>query len=313
MKLKTLAVIIAAALAAPHAHADYPDRPIQMIVPFPAGGGVDVVGRKFAELMTEALRQPVTIINRDGASGVIAMESVANAAPDGYTLAFSPNGPITIQPNLKKVPYDPASLRPICQVVVAFYVLAIPPESKLATLKDLVDKAKQPPGVKYAIGGVATLPHFVMLQLARASGGDYLSIPYRGDPRVVVALRSNEVDVGVLTGETISAQGFKTLAVFSEERLPALPGVPTAREQGYDVVGKSIIAMYAPKGVPNDIAQKLESTCQAVTQGEKFVTAMKALKQEPAYLPGAKLAGVLAVDSQEKKRLIETTGIKQDQ
>jgi tripartite-type tricarboxylate transporter receptor subunit TctC len=310
LSLATFTLLVALALPS---RAEYPDRPIQLIVPFPAGGGVDVVGRKFAEVMTELLKQPVAVINRDGASGVIAMEFVANAAPDGYTLAFSPNGPITIQPYLKKLPYDPAALKPICQVVEAFYVLAVPPGSNLANLKDLVARAKTPPGVKYAIGGIATLPHFVMLQLAKTTGGDYLGVPYRGDPRVVVALRANEVDVGVLTGETIAAQGFRTLAVFSEQRLPVLPDVPTAREQGFDVVGKTIVAVYAPKGVPEAIAQRLEATCSAVTRSEKFQSAMKLLKQEPAFLPGPKLAEALAADGAQKRQLIDATGMKQEQ
>ncbi|MEO8132434.1 MAG: tripartite tricarboxylate transporter substrate binding protein [Betaproteobacteria bacterium] len=149
----------------------WPERPIQLVVPFPAGGGVDVIARPFAEMLGEQLHQPVVVIPRDGAAGTIGMGVVGNARPDGYTLAFTPNGPITVQPHvIPTLAYKPDNFQPLCQVFAVQYVLAVRPDSPYKTLSELLAAAKAQPGkVSYGFGGVATAPHLAISQLTIAA------------------------------------------------------------------------------------------------------------------------------------------------
>lgn len=311
--LRHLAAMAFLLLASTAAHADFPERSLQVLVPFPPGGVVDSVARRFSETLTGILEQPVVVFNKDGASGIVAMEALANAAPDGYTLSFAPNGPLTIQPSLRKVPYTLDSFRPICQVSVVTYVLVVDPKGPITSLAQFIARARSEGGAKAAIGGVGTLPHFALLQLALAGNTKFLIVPYRGDPGVSLAVKGGEIDAGVLGVDTALAQGFRIIAAFSPQRLPFLPDTPTAREQGFDVVASSNTGLFAPKAIPNAAASKLETSCAKVTQDPRFTKALAGFKQEAAYLPGDRFAAVLAKDAEEKRKLIEITGIRKDQ
>jgi tripartite-type tricarboxylate transporter receptor subunit TctC len=305
-------VTVALLLVCTLARAEYPDHTVQVLVPFPAGGVVDVVGRRFSDMMADILKQPMVILNRDGASGIIAMQALANAPSDGYTLAFAPNGPLTIQPSLRKVPYAVDSFRPICQVSVVTYVLVVSPNSPVQNLRDFVARAKSEGELKAAIGGVGTVPHFVLLGLAQAAHTRFLIVPYRGDPGVTVAIKSGDVEGGVLGVDTAIAQGFRILAVFAPQRLAFLPDTPTAAEQGMAVQGNSTTGLFAPRGVSKAIADKLESACKTVTADPRFANALLQFKQEAAYLPSADFGAALQRDADEKRKLIEASGIKQE-
>src|SRR5206468_9450470 len=142
----------------------WPERPITLIVPFPAGGGVDLVARPFAERFSERLGKPVVVVNRDGASGTIGTAAVAAAKPDGYTLAFTASGPLTIQPHvIPTLAYKPDNLQPLCQVFASQYVFAVRSDSAFKSLDDFVNAVKAQPGrLTYGFGGVATSPHLAM-------------------------------------------------------------------------------------------------------------------------------------------------------
>jgi tripartite-type tricarboxylate transporter receptor subunit TctC len=304
-----LAVLVAlptAALAA------YPERAIEFVVPFPAGGTLDVVARRFGDAFADVIGQSVVVLNRDGASGVIGTQVVANAAPDGYTLAFDANGPLSVQPSLRKTSYSLASFRPICQVFSYAYVLAVAEDSRIASLEDLVNRAKHGETVKYAFGGVGTAPQFAALQLSHEAGIELLGMPYRGDPPAAVALKAGDVDAAVLTVEVARQLHFRILAVFADTRLPVLPNVPTAREQGYDVIVNTVAGVIAPAKIRDDAAKTLEASCAKAAQSPKFTAAMKQLAQQRAYLPGDKFAAALACDAEAKRRLIQTSGIKEE-
>jgi tripartite-type tricarboxylate transporter receptor subunit TctC len=307
-----LALLVALSLACGAARAEYPDRPIQVLVPFPPGGVVDSVARRFSDTMAEVLKQSVVVLNRDGASGIIAMQALANAAPDGYMLSFAPNGPLTIQPSLRNVPYTLDSFRPICQVSVVTYVLVVAPDSPITNLEQFMARAKSQGEMKTAIGGLGTLPHFALLMLAQAGHSKFLIVPFRGDPGVTLAVKSGEVEGGVLGVDTALAQGFRILATFAPTRLAFLPDTPTAREQGFDVVASSNTGLFAPRNVSKSIVDKLEAACRTVTQDARFTKALLQFKQDPAYLPAAEFAAVLAGDAKDKRKLIEQTGIRQE-
>jgi tripartite-type tricarboxylate transporter receptor subunit TctC len=313
MRCKVLTALAALLAVTGSARAEYPERPVQVIVPFPAGGVVDIVARKFAEAFTEVVGQMVVVVNRDGASGVVGTQAAANASPDGYTLAFDPNGPLTVQPSLRTTPYGLASFRPVCQVFSYPYVLAVAEKSPISSLNDFVAKAKSGATLTYAFGGVGTAPQFAALQLSQNAGIKLLGVPFRGDPPASVGLKGGEVDSAVLTVEIARQLQFKILAVFAEKRLSVLPSIPTAREQGFDVVASTTAGLLAPARIPADVAKKLDAACEKATQSPKFVSGMKQLEQQIAYLPGDKFGAALAADADTKRRLIERSGIKQEQ
>lgn len=310
MRYKIPALLTALLAVAGSVRADFPERPIQFVVPFPAGGTLDIVARKFAESFAEALGQSVVVMNRDGASGVIGTQVVSNASPDGYTLSFDANGPLTVQPSLYKTAYSLASFRPVCQVFSYSYALAVPENSAINSLQDFIAKAKGGT-FKYAFGGVGTAPQFAALQLSEAAGIKLLGVPYRGDPPAALGLESGDVDSAVLTAEIARQQNFKILAVFADKRLPVLPNVPTAREQGFDVIANTTAGLLAPVKISEDAARKLDAACDRAVKNSKFVAGMKQLEQQIAYLPGDEFGAALAADTDVKRRLIQTSGIKQ--
>jgi tripartite-type tricarboxylate transporter receptor subunit TctC len=214
------------------AQATWPERPVQLIVPFPAGGGVDVIARPFAELWSDMLHQPVVVIPRDGAAGTIGTAAVAAAKPDGYTFAFTPNGPITAQPHvIPSLSYKHDDLVPVCQLFAVQYVLAVRADSPYKTLSDLVATAKAQPGkLTYGFGGIATTPHLAISQLAIAANIDMLDVPFRGDPQAIIALRAGEIDSAMLNVGGAKAQGFRSLATFAEARQGEIPETPTVKD-----------------------------------------------------------------------------------
>lgn len=309
--LKVLALLAALLVVSGSVRADFPERPVQFVVPFPAGGTLDIVARKFAESFAEAVGQSVVVVNRDGASGMIGTQVVSSAAPDGYTLAFDANGPLTVQPSLHATSYSLASFRPLCQVFSYSYALAVAQDSPIGSLKDFVAKARGGT-IKYAFGGVGTAPQFAALQLSQAAGISLLGVPYRGDPPAALGLKGGDVDSAVLTDVIARQQNFKVLAVFAATRLPILPGVPTAREQGFDVIAETTAGLLAPAKIPDEAARKLEAACEKAAKEPKFVAGMKQLEQQVGYLPGDKFSTALAADIDAKRRLIDASGIKQE-
>jgi tripartite-type tricarboxylate transporter receptor subunit TctC len=305
--IATLFVSVTAAAQAP-----WPERPVQLIVPFPAGGGVDVIARPFAELWSEILHQPVVVIPRDGAAGTIGAAAVAAAKPDGYTFAFTPNGPITVQPHvIPSLPYKHDDLAPVCQLFAVQYVLAVRADSPYKTLGDLVAAAKAKPGkLTYGFGGIATTPHLAISQLAIVASIDMLGVPFRGDPQAIVALRGGEIDSAMLNIGGAKAQGFRALATFAESRQGEIPDTPTVKELGYPVVGSAFGGLFAPKGLPTDIAKKVDSACAKIVADERFQKAVRQASQEPVYRNGADFARLLANDYAVKGDIVKRAGVK---
>ena len=310
---RLLALLAACVVSGPAvAQTTWPDRAIQLVVPFSAGGGVDVIARPFAELWRELLHQPVVVVPRDGAAGTIGTAAVAAAKPDGYTLAFTPNGPITVQPHvIPTLPYKPDDLTPLCQVFAVQYVLAVRPDSTYKTFGDLLATAKAQPGkLTYGFGGIATAPHLAISQLAIVANVDMLGVPFRGDPQVIVALRSGEIDAAMLNVGAAKAQGFRPLATFADARQGEIADTPTVKELGYPVVSSAFGGLFAPKGLPADIAKKIEATCQKVVADERFQRATRQASQEPVYRSGADFAQLLAADYAIKGEIVKRAGVK---
>ena len=256
----------ASALAAlpVQAQAPYPSKPIRMVVPFPAGGGYDFLGRLYAAKMSETWGQPVLVENRAGANGNIGSEVVAKAPPDGYTLLMGGIGPqalsVGLYPNL---PYDPLkAFEPISLVAGQPNLLVVHPSMPVKTLKDFIAFAKARPGqISYASNGSGSGQHIAAEQLKLMTGIDIVHVPFKGAAPALTAILSGEVAVAfnvILSPLPYVKSGrLRALATASSRRASLAPDVPTMAELGYPIDIDTWYALYAPAGTPKDVVGRL--------------------------------------------------------
>ena len=244
----------------------YPERPIRMLIGFPPGGTVDTIGRIIGPALSARLSQPIIIENRGGAAGTLAVEAVARAQPDGYTIVFASAGALVIVPHMQSnLRYDPfRDLAPICRVVGTPMVLVVGKHVQANTGKELQEFAKAHPGrMTFGSTGSGSSVHLAGELFKMRAGIDVLHVPYRGGAPAVTALLAGEidmllVDIPVVVSH-IQSGGFKALGVASEQRSQILPDVPTIIEAGIaGVISEGWYAMYAPVGTPAGIIGALQ-------------------------------------------------------
>ncbi|CAN7151114.1 tripartite tricarboxylate transporter substrate binding protein [Variovorax sp. LjRoot84] len=243
----------------------WPSKPITMIIPFPPGGTLDTVGRMLAQKLGEQLGQSVVVDNRAGAGGAIGSAAVARAAPDGYTVLFSPSTFTTTPMVVKTTPYDVnKDFQPVALVAKAPLSVAVNKNLPVNDLKGLIAHAKSNPGkLSFAIGSPASAGHLSTELLKRASGIDYLVVPYKGSGPAYQDLIGGQIDgfVDPVLGSTQYAKSgmLKVLAVTSKTRIASMPNTPTVAETvpGYEFY--SWYGMWAPAKMPQEIAQRLNT------------------------------------------------------
>ncbi|HEU0203857.1 MAG TPA: tripartite tricarboxylate transporter substrate binding protein, partial [Burkholderiaceae bacterium] len=251
----------AAALAPAHAQSNWPQKPIRLIVPYPAGGPVDSLGRAIAPALGKELGQSIIIDNKAGASGTIGMASTMKAEPDGYTFGFGVPGAITVLPHLQKLPYSVDEIQYVSLVARVPQVIVASPKASIASLQDLIANAKQQPGkLNYGSAGNATTPHLGAELFAQEAGVKLTHVPYKGAAPVLTALLGGEIEVAALDLSAVLpfvSQGVKILAVSGPSRMPALPNVATTTELGLPKVqSESSYGIIAATGTPPAIVQK---------------------------------------------------------
>src|SRR3954468_3327182 len=266
----TLLLSINAALAA-----DYPTRPIRLLIGFPPGAGMDAVARPYAQRMGELLGQPVIVENRPGAGGAVAAAALAKSAPDGYTLAFGSNGDQVIVPLLIKVDYDPAaSFTPVSLVSrEEGFVLLANPAFPPNNLKELVALAKEKP-LQFGSGGVGLPHHIAMEQFKIVAGINMAHVPYKGAGPMTSDIAGGNLMLGIgnVTAEPLIRAGqVKALAVTANRRIPALPQVPTFAEQGYPQIEASgWFSLIGPAGLPPEIVRALSDDTRQTVREASF-------------------------------------------
>ncbi len=281
-----ISILLAAAGALPAA-AQYPDRPIKVLVPYAPGGAVDIVARIVTDRMGHTLGQSFVVENRPGANGIIAIEAMARAAPDGYTIMFGNVNTNTITPILYKkklnIDYDHA-VAPIARVAdVPGFVIATAKDFPPKTFAEFVAYAKAHPGdVRYSSVGVGSFPHFDMEILARRAGLSLMHLPNKnGAAGMLNDLVRGDAQTAFInvasSAPLVKAGQLRPLAVITEARMPDYPDVPSLAELGYPGVGTlQWLAMFAPSGVPADVIATLNrAAVEAVESAavrEKFAS-----------------------------------------
>ena len=250
----------------------YPEKPIRLIVTFPAGGVTDILGRTVAQKLSERLGQPVIVDNRGGMGGSIGTQVVARAAPDGYTLVFSNAGSFTLNTVLyKDIGYDPLKdFDPVISVAAVTNILVVPAASPFKTLAELIAAARAKPGsLNYASTGIGASPYLGAELLKQMARVDITEVTYKGAAPALIDLVSGQVDMLFEAAATsmpyIKNGRLRPLGASSLKRIGALPDVPTIAEQGYP--GFDVVAwfgIWAPAGTPSDVLQKLNTEIDAI-------------------------------------------------
>jgi tripartite-type tricarboxylate transporter receptor subunit TctC len=290
----------------------WPSRPIEMIIPFPAGSGVDVIGRAVASALSEQLRQQVVVSNRDGASGTIGFNALAALPPDGNTIAFSPTTPIANAPYLVKgVRYQIGSFDYICQIFENAFTVAVAPQSRFRSAQDLIAAARENPGkLTYGHAGNGTIPHLSVENFAAALNLKFQPVPFRGDAPVLPTLLKGDIDFGASAVSTIHGQNFRPLLVFLEQRHPAYPDAPTARELGATSdVPPGHNGLFAPSGLPAEIKTALQRQCADAVKSDVVRQMIANTGQTIRYLDGDAFQAQTVADYKFKGELIRRLGL----
>ncbi|OLU30557.1 tripartite tricarboxylate transporter substrate binding protein [Pseudomonas sp. PA27(2017)] len=283
------AALVSLALFTANAHAAWPqDRPIEFLVAYAPGGSTDVMARAMQPFLEKRLDAKIVIVNRPGAAGEIAYTALSKAKPDGYTFAFI-NTPGFVSTRVqRKVGYEETAIRPVARIVDDPTVLAVPNESTYKSLDDFVQAAKAAPG-KLSVGtsGVGTDDHLMMVQLEQLTGITLTHVPFAGASESATALMGGHISsAGQNISELSDDSKYRVLAQFSSERMPQEPELPTAKEQGVDLVMTSERGIAAPAKVPNDIEKRMADAVKAVLEDPAFLKKAKDLSLPIAYLSG---------------------------
>jgi len=251
------------AILAPAASAAYPDKPIKLVVPFPAGGGTDIVARKLAQEMTARLNQTVVVENRSGASGNIGAAAVARAPADGYTLMLTA-APFAIAPALfKDLSFHPVKdFTAITQIAIVPLLVVTRPESPLNTMADLIDAASNT-DVTYATFGVGSPPHLVGEKIQQLANVKMRQIPYKGGQAALADIVSGTVTIAILDvvsmAPLVNSGRLKALSITGPVRSAALPDLPTLSQQDLPFDGVGWYGLFGPAGMPPDVVQTLNT------------------------------------------------------
>ncbi|KAA0181415.1 tripartite tricarboxylate transporter substrate binding protein [Cupriavidus gilardii] len=297
---------------------DWPARPLRMVVPFPPGSSPDLIARLISDPLAQALGQPVVIENRPGAGGNIGTGQVARAAPDGYTLLFTINGPLVTAPTLSRhLPYDPVrQLAPITLVATSPNVLVVDPRTGVRDLREFVALARERPGaLNYGSVGNGSAAHLAMEQLKARAGISLEHIPYPGFPQIAAAMIAGQIQaafmVPAIAMPQVNAGRLRVLAVTTSGRTSLLPSVPTVAESGYPgFEAISWQAVLAPAGTPAPIVDRLYRELVKIIGSDSVRAQMRAQYFMPAGTAPASLRQTMASEKARWDQVIRAAGVQ---
>jgi len=273
--------------------AGYPERPITVIMPYPPGGVTDSTARALAEGLSHHLKQPVVVMNRPGAGGTIGANAVATAAPDGYTLGFFPM--MAAAPEAFRFGYEAryssTDFRAIASVAATAMSFVVKFDSPLQSMKEVVELARKSGGLPIGVTDKQNLPSMILIKIAAREGVKLELVPYGGDSKTLPALLGGHVPVAAIDYSVVrglvDAKKVRLLAVCTENRLNLAPDVPTVGELGYELPYRSVVGLFGPKGLPDDMVKILQDLVGTITKESRFIDRMKQLSIQPAFKDAA--------------------------
>lgn len=312
-------VFVAAGTVAPAVANDYPRQPIQIVVPFTAGGNTDLLARILAEKLQIAFNQPVTVVNRPGAGSIIGAAAVANSAPDGSMIFIGPPASYIVNPLIyANMPYDPeTALAPFSLIARFPNVLAAHPSTGAQSISELIDRAKADPGkIAYASGGTGASSHLAGALFAEMAKLDILHVPYKGTSQSLHDLVAGRVaftidNLGPILPFIQSGQ-LLALGVSTKEPVPLLPGVPPIATAlpGYALSSWNAMAVRA--GTPKDIMDKLSAACERILKMPDVIERMRAFGSEPVGGTPDEVAAFIASERAPWAAAVKAANLKKE-
>lgn len=316
-RLTTIAAALVLSASAATASAAYPERPITIVSPFPAGGATDVLTRILADRMSKALAQSIIVENKAGAGTTIGAAYVGRAAPDGYTLLMATNSTLVTNRFLyKSLPYDPDSFAPIGMVGIGPLVLLANDKHGFKSTADVVAHAKQRPGsLTFATFGPGTSSHLAGELFKQEAGIDLLHVPFKGATQALPAVINGDVDLFfdmVATGmPQVEAGKLKVYGITSKSRLATLPDLPTMSEQGYPAFDLTAwFSFVAPHGTPPDVLETLQKALVTTLQDPQVRQKMLNMGIEPRSGTASELTRQISSEQPVIEKLVQQAGLE---
>lgn len=288
LAISTSAAVFAGLLGTSSWASQFPARPVTLIVPFGAGGATDSIVRHLADQASRKLGQPVVVENRPGAAGILGVNRLVTAAPDGYTLSIVPESVYRF-PHLQTTLYDPA--KDFTYIIhLSGYALgiAVNAKSPFKSWNEVVKEAKKRPGqISYGTTGINGTMHVTVEEMAQASGIKLNHVPYKGEAEIIAALMGGHIDLGVTAGSIapmVEEGRARVLVTWTSKRVPKWPDVPTLKEVGLDVVSNSPFGIAGPKGIDPASVKILHDAFHFALNTKEIQDLLENLNQESAYL-----------------------------
>jgi tripartite-type tricarboxylate transporter receptor subunit TctC len=302
--------LLAAGLAAAQT---FPERPIQMVVPFGPGGTTDIMARLLADEFGRQLGGSVVVVNTAGAGGSIGMGNVARAKPDGHTIAMTTIGPLTIQPARRdNTGYRPESFDYVCGTYDVPLMVMVRADSPHKSLADLQQWIKANPGkFNYGSSGIGSALHIGMLQWLRHIGAEGTHVPYRSTGDMVVPLKNGQIEAFVETPPVAAQHQLKVLAALSDQPALGFETVPTAKQLGLPVRGTVWGGLVAPKGLPADVRGKIEAACQRATATTLYKARAQAANSPLVWRGGPEFKRFAQTEFDKFKKLVVENGLQE--
>ena len=310
-----VALLAFAVIAVPAVAETFPNRTMRIIVPYPPGGSIDLTGRIIAKNLQDSVGQSVVVENKPGANAAIGIDDLMRSAPDGHTLIILSDSPVTINPRLSHLNYDPRSdLVPISRVVRRSLILAANAKAGIASIADLV-KAAKAKSLSIGVSALGSTSYFAAELLKRSLGLTMQAVPYRGGAPASVAVAAGEVPL-VFTDTAAILPMIRTgkvvaLGISEPVRSRAMPDIPTLREAGVpDFAASSWLALFAPRGMPDDRVNRLNAEVVKILALPDAQKVLLAAGLEPAPNSSAEMRRIIADDSTKWGEMIRATGLK---
>ena len=316
---RILVAVLTALLACNALAQGWPAKPVRIVVAYPPGGGIDVMGRQIAERLTAAWGQPVLVENKPGANTIVAADSVAKSAADGYTALMTTDATFSINPHLySRLPFDPQrDFIPVTMLVLLQQLLVAHPSLPANSVQELIALAKAKPGtINYASYGSGSQPHLAGEMLKHSAGIDLVHVPYKGISLAVPAVMAGEVQLtfaGIATSSApLRAGRIKALAIGGAQRSPLFPQVPTFAELGYpEVETHAWFGLFLPAGAPREALVRLHQDTAKLLQEPEF--RQKQLIDRGYDVVGSgpeAFAAYIRKDSESRGRAVKISGAK---
>jgi tripartite-type tricarboxylate transporter receptor subunit TctC len=283
-----------------------------IVVNFGAGGSADRMARLLAPVMSELLSTPVIVKNTTGAAGVIGAAEVARARPDGTTLLLSTTGPMAIQPHIRSdLPYRMADFAPLCQIADAPVMMMAAPTGPVRDAASLVAQARAARGsFAYGSAGQGSIPHIVMVEMARRANVEMTHVPFRGSAEAVISLLRGDVMVYSDLPGPLRANNLHAVGVMAEQRTAEFPEVPTLREQGFDLVHSIWAGLFAPAGTPIPVLDRLQAACEYGLQRPPVIEGFRRLDTPVVFRDPAAFYAFWQAELAKFEVIVRESGIR---